>query len=85
MSEQTRAAPGLASPREILVRLNSLRLGELTRVQRELEQAGEALLALGEDDLAARLAQARLFLSSGNMREFRRGVAHVTARLGHLE
>jgi hypothetical protein len=70
--------------RAVLKVLNSLSLGELSRVGRDLDAAREALLGLGHPELGERLAEAQRSLRGGDVREFRRALANVTARLGHL-
>lgn len=71
-------------PREIIALLNALSLGELTSVERELSRAREALLDLGQAELGERVEEARRELQAGRLKEFRRAVATVTARLGHV-
>ena len=72
-------------PKEVLSQLNGLKLGELSAVDVELVRAGEALEAMGQPDLSGRVQEARRCLKSGNLREFRRALATVTAKLGHLK
>ncbi len=73
------------TPKNVLARLNGLRLGELGQVDGELGRAGEALAELGEEGLRLRVEEARESLRKGDLREFRRALANVTARLGHLK
>ena len=70
---------------EILALLNALSTNELSRLDRDLERAEKALIDLGQPDLGERLGLARESLRGGDVREFRRAVANVTARLGHLK
>jgi len=70
--------------REILATLNALSLNEVSRVHGQIDHAREVLARLGQPDLEARLTEAQRSLRAGEMREFRRGIANVTARLGHL-
>lgn len=72
-------------PKVLLSELNSLQLGELSRVDGQLSRAGEALSELGQAELSERIEEARRSLKSGDLREFRRALANVTARLGHLK
>ena len=72
-------------PKEVLTELNSLQLGELSRVDTQLARAGRALRELGEEELSGRVEDARTCLKSGDLKEFRRALANVTARLGHLK
>ena len=71
--------------REVLARLNGLRLGELGQLDSELDRASEALARLGQGELRERVEAARRFLEAGDLREFRRALATVTSRLGHLK
>jgi hypothetical protein len=71
-------------PRGVITLLNSLDLGEIGRVTRELEAAEAALLELGLPELGARLQEAGRKLRGGDVREFRRALAQVTAKLGHV-
>ena len=70
--------------REILAVLNALSLGELSRVYTALDRAEAGLQGFGAPDLATRVAEGRAALRAGDVKEFRRAVSNVTARLGHL-
>ena len=72
-------------PKEVLSQLNNLKLGELTAVDGELDRASAALEAMGEPALGERVSEARRCLKAGDIREFRRALANVTAKLGHLK
>ena len=74
-----------SSPREVLALLNGLKLGELGRVDGELLRAGSALEQLGQAELSERLEDARKCLKAGDIKAFRRNLATITARLGHLK
>ena len=76
---------GKLGPREVIVILNSLPLNELSRVDGELERAREALLGMGQEELGQRVEEARRRLREGQLKDFRRTVATVTARLGHVK
>jgi hypothetical protein len=71
--------------RGILASLNALRLGEMSHLRAELARAEDALAGLGQADLAGRVAEARQALATGQIKEFRRAIANVTARLGHVK
>ena len=73
------------APRDVLAILNSISVNELGRVDADLARAETALGDMGESELGARVAEARRSLKAGDVREFRRAVANVTARLGHLK
>jgi ABC-type transport system involved in cytochrome c biogenesis ATPase subunit len=72
-------------PKELLSQLNNLKLGELSAVDGQLGQASEALEALGQVELQGRVDEARRCLKAGKLRDFRKALATVTARLGHLK
>lgn len=72
-------------PREIIVMLNSLPLNELSRVEGELLRARQALTEMGQAELGDEVEAARCRLREGRIKEFRRSVATVTARLGHVK
>ena len=74
-----------AGPKELLAQLNNLQLGELSAVDGELGRASVALEAMGQSELGSRVEEARVCLKAGNIREFRRALANVTAKLGHLK
>lgn len=72
------------APAEILALLNALSTNELSRLEQDLARAEAALGDLGHADLGGRLGDARAFLRGGDVKGFRRAIANVTARLGHL-
>jgi len=76
---------GNVGPREVIVLLNSLPLNELSRVESELARARDALHGMGQPDLGDRVEEARRDLRAGRLKDFRRTVATVTARLGHVK
>ena len=74
-----------APVREILAALNALSLGEISRVDLELARAQSALNSLDQGELGTRIGEAREALRTGNLKEFRRAISNVTARLGHIK
>lgn len=72
-------------PKELLSQLNNLKLGELSSVDGQLGEALVALEALGQSELCSRVDDARRCLKAGKIKEFRRALATVTAKLGHLK
>ena len=76
---------GQLAPREIIAILNSLSLSEVSAVEGELARARDALAGLGHVELSEGCEKARRHLHDGKVSEFRRMVANVTAKLGHLK
>jgi len=74
----------VATPREIILRLNSLAIGDFDLLRSRLDAARQDLLGLGHADLAASLDEAQRNLSEGKTSEYRRLVSQVVSRLGHL-
>lgn len=84
MQPPDRAAT-VSGVKEVLTALNSLSVGEFSRLQDDLRRARETLASLGQDELSERVGAAQEALRRGDMKEFRRALANVTARLGHLK
>jgi hypothetical protein len=76
---------GNLGPREVIVLLNSLPRNELSRIESELARARDALHGMGQADLGDRVEDARQSLRAGRLTDFRRTVATVTSRLGHVK
>jgi hypothetical protein len=70
--------------REIIVSLNSLGIGDLDSIRKKLEAVRQEVRAQGQDELAARLDEASSALDRGQLTEYRRLLAQVVSRLGHL-
>lgn len=71
-------------PRELILRLNSLSIGDLSALAVKLGSIRDSLVEIGQPDLAARLSEAGAALSEGRIQEYRRLVNQVVSRLGHL-
>ena len=85
MNPTERPTATLLGVKEALAILNSLQLGELSRLQGDLERVRRMLADLGSAELEQRVQEAQAALRQGDMKEFRRALANVTARLGHLK
>ena len=85
MNPTERPTATLHGVKEALAILNSLHVGELSRLQADLERVRRMLAELGSDELEQRVQDAQAALRQGDMKEFRRALANVTARLGHLK
>jgi len=68
----------------ILATLNAMELGTLDSICAKLGQVEAGLRAIGEEELAARSAEAAAVLATGNVAEFKRLRATLQARTGHL-
>ena len=74
----------MTTPSQIIALLNSLSLGDLDAIRAKLEEASSACGALGREELAAVLVEARAALSTGDLKTYRKRVETAVARLGHL-
>lgn len=74
----------MTTPSQIIALLNSLAFGDLAAIRAKLEEASEACGALGRDELAAVLVEARAALGTGDLKTYRKRVETALARLGHL-
>ena len=74
----------MTTPSQLIALLNSLSLGDLDAIRAKLDEASTACGALGRDELAAVLAEARTALSSGDLKTYRKRVETAVAKLGHL-
>ena len=70
--------------REIIVSLNSLGIGDLDSIRKKLETVRQEVRAQGQIELADRLDEASSALDRGQLTEYRRLLAQVVSRLGHL-
>lgn len=74
----------MAGPRDLIVALNSLGLGDLDVLRGRLGKVLESLAEMGQADLCERLEEALRALDAGQIPEYRRLVSQVVSRLGHL-
>lgn len=84
MNSSERGTPTLGGVKDVLSILNSLHVGELGRLTADMERARQLLAELGQAELEERIREAQVALRQGDMKEFRRALANVTAKLGHL-
>ena len=68
----------------LIALLNSLSLGEVDSLRAKLKEAEDGCSALGHQELAGHLQQARQALLACDTRTFRKLVETVVSRLGHL-
>lgn len=74
----------MPGPRDLIVALNSLALGDLDVLRGRLGKVREALAGMGQGELCERLDEAGRALDAGRIAEYRRLVNQVVSRLGHL-
>ena len=74
----------MTTPSQIIALLNSLSFGDLEAIRSKLEEASAACGALGKEELATLVAEARAAISSGDLKTYRKRIETTVARLGHL-
>jgi hypothetical protein len=72
------------TPSQLIAFLNSLCLGDVGSLGAKLEEAGAACSQLGQSELASHLGEARVALSGGDVKTYRKRIETVVSRLGHL-
>lgn len=77
------AAAGLTTS-QLIAHLNGLTVGDLDSLKTRLDEAIAACSALGHDEVAPVLEEARQCLAAGDLKTFRKRVGTAVARLGHL-
>ncbi len=70
---------------QLIAFLNALTLGDRESLLAKLEEARAAVAALGHDDLAGTVGDARGALLAGDVKKYRKKVETAIARLGHLK
>jgi hypothetical protein len=74
----------MATPRELILRLNNLGIGDLGVLRTRLGTIRNELVEMGQADLSARMDQAMKALADGEIDEYRRLVNQIVSRLGHV-
>ena len=69
---------------QLVVHLNAIDVGEMGGIQGKLEEARQACFEMDLADLAEKLVEAQSALEQADMRTYRKRVATVIAKLGHL-
>ena len=72
------------NPSQLIASLNALSFGDVDLLKSRLADAADTCRQLGQDDLAALLAEAREGLAVGDLRIYRKRVETVVSKLGHL-
>ena len=68
----------------VMAQLNGLAVGDLQSIQAALESAGSELETIQQLDLAASVRDARQAVDCGDIKNFRRLIAQVVSKLGHV-
>ena len=64
--------------------LNSINVGEMATIRHKLDEARLACLAIRQDELAVKLAEAETALFRADLKTYRKRLETVVSRLGHL-
>jgi len=72
------------NPSQLIAFLNSINIGALEGIQGKLDQASTACRNLDQQELAELLSEAGTSLGRADMKTYRKRIATVVARLGHL-
>ena len=67
----------------VISALNSIRVGDLDRIDALLGEVRDTLLALGELEMIERVDEARQAIARGDVPLFRKRVQLIVSRLGH--
>ena len=68
----------------VIALLNGISVGELDSIRSKLEAARRDLLEVEQKELAASVEQAQGAIQKGDLQDFRRLVAQVVSKLGHV-
>lgn len=69
---------------QLIAYLNAIDVGEMEGIRFKLARARQECVALDQDDLAVKLAEAESALDSADLRTYRKRIETVIAKLGHL-
>ncbi len=70
--------------RALFAELNSLSIGDVDGMMKKLDATRAALARMGQEDLAAKVGEARDGLARGDVAAFRKSVLQVLSKLGHV-
>ena len=71
--------------KQLIAFLNALTLGDLASLLQKLDQAASAAAALGHEEIASIVLEARGALGGGDLKGYRRKLETAIARLGHVK
>jgi hypothetical protein len=69
---------------QLIAFLNAIDVGELDSIRAKLARARESCIAMEQEELATRLAEAETALFEADMKTYRKRIETVIARLGHI-
>jgi hypothetical protein len=69
---------------QLIANLNAINIGDLDVIRDNLEQAREACREIDQPELADKLQEAVDALDQADLKTYRRRVATVVSRLGHI-
>ena len=75
----------LADLQRLIANLNAIDVGGLDAIRSKLTQAREVCAGLGQAELAERLSEAERALIVADLKTYRKRIATVVSRLGHLK
>ena len=71
--------------RDVIVSLNTLRIGDLDGIRGRIRDAEQQVRSSGHVELGDKLGEAAAALEQGRFSEYRRLISLVVSRLGHLK
>jgi hypothetical protein len=71
-------------PSQLISHLNAIDIGDLDRIRGKLAEASAACVAIDQPDLADKLDEAMQALDRIDLKTYRRRVATVISKLGHI-
>lgn len=74
----------MPGPRDLIVTLNSLGVGDLDILRGRLAKVRDSLAGMDQPELCERLDEATRSLEAGQLSEYRRLINQIVSRLGHL-
>lgn len=77
--------PTAWEPQRLIAFLNAIKVGELDGIRAKLASARDACLDLDQAELADRLSEAEEALFDADLKTYRKRIATVISRLGHLK
>jgi hypothetical protein len=79
------SARSVAEAQRLIAYLNAIKVGELDVIRAKLTRARRICLGLDQSELADRLAEAESALFEADLTTYRKRIATVISRLGHLK
>ena len=70
---------------QLVAYINAIQVGDLDAIRHKIGQAREACVEMSQDELAEVLGEAEAALDVADMKTYRKRLATVVAKLGHLK